>query len=113
MKIRNGFVSNSSSSSFIAYKPHIDYKGMVNSINDLLSKNASVGDTYRSKVSENFYRWDGITWRVIDPNNLIKTLSMDYPNVKKTEINDFESNLKKLEETAVELESRERYGINQ
>lgn len=113
MKIRNGFVSNSSSSSFIAYKPHVDYKGMVNSVSDLLSKNASVGDTYRSKVSENFYRWDGITWRVIDPNNFIKTLNMDYPNVKKKDKGDFESNLKKLEETAVELESRERYGINQ
>lgn len=113
MKIRNGFVSNSSSSSFMAYKPHIDYKGMVNSASDLLSKKASVGDTYVSKASGNFYRWDGRTWTEVNPDNFVKTLKMDYPNIKKTETNDFESNLKKLEEKTVELEQRERYGISQ
>lgn len=93
----------------MAYKPHTSYKGMVNSVSDLLSKNASVGDTYVSKASGNTFRWDGITWREIDPNNFIKKVTMDYPNVKKKDKGDFESNLKKLEETAVELENRERH----
>lgn len=119
MKVRNGFVSNSSSSSFIVKAQFISnyvnsastltFRGTVDSAKDLtLIENNTVGDVYITKYDGNAYMWSGSQWVRVDPYHVMGTVKMDYPNVEK-ETSDFESNLKKLERKTFELQQREKY----
>lgn len=85
------------------------YKGMVDSVKDLvLMENQTVGDAYVTRYDGTAYVWSGSQWVRMDPNNVMRTVRMDYPNVEK-ETSDFESNLKKLEKKTLELQQREKY----
>ena len=85
------------------------FKGMVDSVKDLVfMDNPTVGDVYVTKYDGNAYIWSGSQWQRLDHSNIMRIVRMDYPNVEK-ETSDFESNLKKLEEKAFELQQREKY----
>lgn len=85
---------------------NISFKGIVDSTDKLPSHNNYEGDTF--VVGDTTYLWDGHSWVSLNSDNNMKIVRMNYPNVKK-DTSDFESNLKKLEEKALELELREKY----